>query len=1315
MKNLLGLALLGLLAAIPALAQNPGLPDTSAQVTAAIAGQSVAPGILNNTVYAGGITGAGVGHAQVAWASGTSFSSCATVSSGGANYIAVAPSIGVTPGTNSAVWYPVSNANTATAGDCAFYIAASEVSGATGSEVILPPGNTNLCIGWMEPTVTVPGNPVVAIRGAGGHESVITGTCTGVPVLLEQPPTTTAFAFAHDDWEGFSPNGNFLSIPVEVYGSQQSRFVDMLLQNPPDGSDHYIQFGDTGGSTHNFGWVFEPEVEHIDTSDGHAPGTGAALTVAVSGGALTFTVTAGGSGYTNGVNQFNQLVLAGSGAFADVPCTTRGTDTITVSGGAVTSVTSTASGCTGPIVSTVFGGNRVNKGISFQDESDSKDIVENTPIEANTGIFISGISSQNYFAKNHPTATYIGISNAGNNVFVGNQMDSIYRYGFDFEGASYIATASATDFEYGSNVGSTDYHFGTITNSPTNSPFQINIYGDICGNAPPGGNYFHFIAANGGGNSFIPSFVHATDTTSCDTLTFNGNQANYIGPWTGSGNVTAGGEFNALGGQMNVNSTNAALLEYDMNTGPKLAESLSANQYIFGAAASDVDLIYNGGHNLNIGILNSPPGMVIDQNAAVNIKNAINIPGKAWVYASQVNGGTDACAAINAAGATLPSVGGIIDAYGLGPGTFTCTTALTATNNASQAVTLLLGQATILVMNQNLGHTVSPANCAVQVGPASQPNGASSILVDGHSFLGGNNFQAGAAANLWGVVCNGSFTGSQESMKIDGVSAVGNSTATIGGALMYFAGLFSPSIIINSGTNTCFAQCLMVASANGSVSSGGGNILFINDTFRDNFTGTTSYPGSVVGLDTLTSSGGLGNISFIGGLIEHNGPHNPLLTLNGRGGTQLSNISFVDGIYFETLAATVGTCTGCATNVDPIQITDANQIVFSALKPGGSLGSGQTHFIDIATTDGAQSTYAIQTGSIAAGGYTSIIHDTIAATDETGFVTGGEPVIPPYMYGGAVPFTRYTNYNPPAESCSSLTIGSLQTNSTLSGANLWSCETVSAVPTWVLLPNSSGSGGSGPTSGTVAGDVVTFDNTTGGLQDSGTALSSLAPLASPNFTTPSLGAAAATSLAVGTSPPSCTAGTAGADCLAEGTAPTNASGTTAIYADSTQHELMAAPNGSSNFGILNRTVAHIIQTGQTASISTATLCAASAGSCNVAGQYEIEISMIETGTACTTPGSPPIGTAIPSITWTDTNGTTHSGVIFQMNSQNGSSGSAIMTSNGLMFQSALTKAGASGTWIISTNGTVIQYAVAYMGCSSGTGTYQVEMSVTRLH
>ena len=58
--------------------------------------------------------------------------------------------------------------------------------------------------------------------------------------------------------------------------------------------------------------------------------------------------------------------------------------------------------------------------------------------------------------------------------------------------------------------------------------------------------------------------------------------------------------------------------------------------------------------------------------------------------------------------------------------------------------------------------------------------------------------------------------------------------------------------------------------------------------------------------------------------------------------------------------------------------------------------------------------------------------------------------------------------------------------------------------------------GSNPSPGpSVLGDLPTFSNTTGSLQDSGVLLSSLAPKVSPSFTTPALGVATGTSLALG--------------------------------------------------------------------------------------------------------------------------------------------------------------------------------------------------------
>jgi hypothetical protein len=188
-----------------------------------------------------------------------------------------------------------------------------------------------------------------------------------------------------------------------------------------------------------------------------------------------------------------------------------------------------------------------------------------------------------------------------------------------------------------------------------------------------------------------------------------------------------------------------------------------------------------------------------------------------------------------------------------------------------------------------------------------------------------------------------------------------------------------------------------------------------------------------------------------------------------------------------------------------------------------------------------------------------------------------------------------------------------------------------------------------------------------------------------------------------------TFGTAGGVAMTEGTAPTNVASTAAVYPDSTAHELKAATAGSSNFGILQRTVAAVNQTAQTASIGTATLCAASAGACNVAGQYRLDYNFWGSGTACS---SVTAGKVVLTFTWTDENAVTHTTIpapiVFDQKA------AAANVTGTFSFNTALGTEGAYGTMPISTNGAVIQYATTYTACTTGTGTYNLRITATRL-
>lgn len=441
---------------------------------------------------------------------------------------------------------------------------------------------------------------------------------------------------------------------------------------------------------------------------------------------------------------------------------------------------------------------------------------------------------------------------------------------------------------------------------------------------------------------------------------------------------------------------------------------------------------------------------------------------------------TDAFAAINAVGATLPASGGIIDATALGSNTYTVTTQLTALNNASQAIVLILNPQTKFIINTFFTSPSSsgPETCAVQVGPsdAGQPNGASGIITTGMNYLGGYQFQLGPNARISDLICSGAFDGSQESMFLDGVGVEGNPAGVLTNALIHLQGIFGPTKIINSGTTRCLANCLLVQSGSGGASTGAGNILFQNDVFEDGYTGSAVYGGCVVNLDTVSSSGGLGNLLFSGGIIQANGPHNPLLCMNGHGGSQLSVIKF-ENTYFETLAATTSSF---FSNIDPIQLIDANQIYFDAIKSGGA--ETAPDYIYIGTTHGNYSSFATQIDSLVTGNtYTNLINNTTEGTVETGYLmSNGDRIIPPYTSNLNAPFNRRTNSAPPGGLCTTATQGSgwYNSNGTTVATTAYICSAISGTPTWTPF----GSGGGGAVASVANSDgTLTVSPTTGSV------------------------------------------------------------------------------------------------------------------------------------------------------------------------------------------------------------------------------------------
>jgi hypothetical protein len=136
----------------------------------------------------------------------------------------------------------------------------------------------------------------------------------------------------------------------------------------------------------------------------------------------------------------------------------------------------------------------------------------------------------------------------------------------------------------------------------------------------------------------------------------------------------------------------------------------------------------------------------------------------------------------------------------------------------------------------------------------------------------------------------------------------------------------------------------------------------------------------------------------------------------------------------------------------------------------------------------------------------------------------------------------------------------------------------------------------------------------------------------------------------------------------------------------------------------------IVKNTQTAAVTTATLCAATAGTaCGQTGTYHVHFVFWGSGTACS---SVTAGQVTFLLTWTDENATVHSAVALMMHDQ---TAAAVITEQALFhFETALANEYASGDMNIETNGAVIQYATGYTACTTGTGTYNLRATVTQI-
>lgn len=511
---------------------SPGLPAAYTGPNAAVS--------VPIAIDADAITGAGVGATPVAWVSNTTYGLGQSVSFSGGNYVAVSANNGTTtPGTNRGVWYPVPNGSRSTQYDTAFYVAQSIVNTTTGSALQIGKGVYNSCIGMTYPTVTSAGLPGVNIHGAGKKVSIISQTCTLLSgsggdglAMLNVPPATSASLLPTLEFTDFTLEANAMAPAIfDLHACQHCDVERLYLNDPAPGTDHAFEFG--GPSADSSHWVFELTMHDVVISynpnvTGFGHGNSAfASTVSVTGGIPTITVTNGGANYDAG-QLTGQLVLIGALPACSVP----GTLTFTVASGVITGVTSTATGCDNShtVSLQIYPQIAVNYGFKFTNMTDSRFVgdLNCSGVGAIACVYLSNVSSANAFYKIHPIHTFNGIQVSQNNNFFTTQIDSVYNWGFDFEGLGYMTNVIGTEVEWDQTTytASSDYHFGTVANTPSNSPAEITIWGDICLNTPQQVGYGHFVTPSGvvDTGATMPTFVSALFPQYCNQRTTNAIQ-----------------------------------------------------------------------------------------------------------------------------------------------------------------------------------------------------------------------------------------------------------------------------------------------------------------------------------------------------------------------------------------------------------------------------------------------------------------------------------------------------------------------------------------------------------------------------------------------------------------------------------------------------------------------------------------------------------------------------------------------------------------------------------------------------------------------
>ncbi len=469
------------------------------------------------------------------------------------SFLAVGTTTGITPGTNSAVWYPVPNSGTPTQTDCAFYTAAS-VAVAEGNNVTLKFGDSSFAslyktnIGLHE--------PVFYLVNLEGQYTGYNGGAT----TLQAARNFGGWIVTHDDVlsSSSSPYGwhvaniafdanNFALGAMNTGAYKLSKFENLYVHNLPTNNTFVVpfKFGDGSPASGYTGGGYQNQYSNIFVA-GQGNGQSSWATVTAAGTTPTFTVSAGGS-YVNIPQNVFLLGHTAAGNFIN-PCTTMPTLTTTYTGTGpyvLSSVTATGgSGCSGTYEVVVPDMSNFPYGIMVNSQTDG----DTSGLQVSNagwkyGIFYNG-SSSNLFLHGHVYGgvNQVQIFDGGQNSHVGEEFDSVFDVGGSSNNAGTSWTSSSMVQGGGAamNPYAVEFSFPSGTGSIQNS---------FCNNTATSANVFTLVAGYNG--ALIPHAgnygpINVQNGQQCDVLKpDNSFYAALTAPATNTYAVAAG-SVNAL-------------------------------------------------------------------------------------------------------------------------------------------------------------------------------------------------------------------------------------------------------------------------------------------------------------------------------------------------------------------------------------------------------------------------------------------------------------------------------------------------------------------------------------------------------------------------------------------------------------------------------------------------------------------------------------------------------------------------------------------------------------------------------------------------